>query len=395
MSKPSDAPLTEPQRQLAAQWMPLLYKIVAKHTQSAADRADLVSGLQLALMRAARSFDPRRGFTFQALATRALNNAVIDVRRRQQTRRPEVNGLEDWQLERAVCLDYEPAPVRRDPKPETDLTPPAPPPSVADSARALLEDGVPFRDIATATGLRYWQVRQLAQQLGIKRLPGKPSRLGESLVAARLSRRQIMDATGLTSGAITRRIRTIRKTCKKSQRRKYRPAAYILQIMQAPNKPQRGRPAAIPERLWPEMRRRQLDGDTLQQLTLWLATQGIVVNIATVSRTMERIAAVAPNQARPALADIAAQLPEITDEEELSTIRKNMRDEAYNGIDWKQRHSAARLLVDLHKLRRAKQPPTLPPPASTATPSPETSPELTPEQEAELVRQQLGKRAQA
>lgn len=70
-------PLTKPQQELAARWLPLARKVAAKHG------VDLGVTLE-GLCKAARGYKPESGWTFQALATRVLTNAAIDELRKKR-----------------------------------------------------------------------------------------------------------------------------------------------------------------------------------------------------------------------------------------------------------------------------------------------------------------------
>ena len=113
MTRPAPKPLTDAQAALAAQWIPLVRKLVGEAAGSSTDFDDLFGVASEAVMRAARSFKPDKGWTFQALATRCVKNAICDVRRRKKC---EVE-LKDWHVERGI----EVAPKRRQIKPNAPV----------------------------------------------------------------------------------------------------------------------------------------------------------------------------------------------------------------------------------------------------------------------------------
>jgi hypothetical protein len=157
--------------------------------------------------------------------------------------------------------------------------------------------------------------------------------------------------------------------------------------MQADRPQRRGRKSRIGRDLWPELQRLDREGLELKQLAAWLLAQrGIEVSESTMSRVMAKIRECAPCQPTP-----PPELEPATDDEELRTLRRYARREMLYGDEWRQRQSGANLLlkvIEIQRQRREDQPPTpQPTPLATATP------ELTLEQEAELVRQHLGKRA--
>lgn len=148
----------------------------------------------------------------------------------------------------------------------------------------------------------------------------------------------------------------------------------------------RGQRQAIDGKLWPEMQARHRAGATLAALRSWLQDEhGLRVGLMTVSRTLDRIRVAAP----PAAPEPPIELEPATDADELALLRKKMREESRNGPEWKQRHSAARLLLAVMEAQRAPKPTSLQPPQGTAT-TPAPPQTLTPEQEAELVRRELG-----
>jgi len=164
--------------------------------------------------------------------------------------------------------------------------------------------------------------------------------------------------------------------------------------MKPGSKERRGRPCEIEPELWPELQRLERSGMTQKQLMAWLfESNGIVVSKPTMSRVMARI-----RQAAPSLPDIPPpDLAPANDEDERKILRKLARDMMDGKVeDWKQAAAGATLLM---RIRAEEQKPSM-------HPAPDASaanlgmpridpPQLTPEQEAELVRMQLGKTALA
>jgi hypothetical protein len=67
---------------------------------------------------------------------------------------------------------------------------------------------------------------------------------------------------------------------------------------------------------------------------------------------------VKPSRAQRIL-EAAEQMPPATDEEDVTNLRKQLRRDAFEGMDWKERHSAARLLLQIIEARnkpKATQP---------------------------------------
>lgn len=363
-----DEPLTKEQSELAARWMPLLHGIVAKHAQDRGDRNELASRCHQALLRAARTYDPAKGYTFRAYATRILNNAVIDERR-ALTRRRELIGLDDWKLERIANEDHQPSTARVDStdqdssnEVEKSATIVASP---EQTALAMLRDDATNAQIMAATGLKEYQITRLARSARITRIAARRSRLSEQLARAHLPRKTLREATGMASSSIISRLRTLHRfnrratTRRKQQRREYRPGAYILGIMGKNQNRVAGRPLAVPERFWPELRQRQLNGAKLDDLVKWLSQQGVVAGKSSVARCLERCSAVAPVEPTRAqrILEAAEQMPPVTDDEDVTNLRKQLRRDAFQGMDWKERHSAARLLLQIIDLKNKKAPP--------------------------------------
>ena len=373
----NDEPLTEDQRQLAAKWMPLLYKIVHESAQNQTERDDLISRLQAALLRAARKFDPAKGYTFQAYATRILKNAVIDEHRYKLRSRLQM-GFDAEHLEAMANEDRQPVPCKlgdqlQEPDPESQTQHADCPQRPEERALQMLRDGCTNQQIMAETGLKKWRITRLGQQQRIQRKPGREGRISEQLARSFISVRDIVEATGVSKQWVYRRLHNLRDrskkrqssaatSCKNRQRRKYRPKAYISQIMQTQHKgPRKGRPPAIPEHLFPEMSRRQIQGASLLDVQRWLNTQGVVVDISTISRTFERIGAVRRAMPKLEIIEQIPEPPEETPEETERKLRRKLRDEAFDADDWKQRHSAVKLLRILSQPRKdandAKPPP--------------------------------------
>lgn len=206
-----DVPLTKEQSDLAARWMPLLHGIVAKHAKDRGDRNELVSRLQQALLRAARTYDLAKGYTFRAYATRILTNAVIDERR-ALTRRRELIGLDDWKIERFANEDHQPSTARVESagdspnEVEKSATLVASP---EQTALVMLRDDATYHEVAKATDLKIWRIERLAKSAKIVRVQGRRSRLTTQLASANLTRKQLQEATGLSKASIISRLRTI------------------------------------------------------------------------------------------------------------------------------------------------------------------------------------------
>lgn len=171
---PSLSELTEDQRKLAAQWMPLAQSEAAKLGKTRTQRQDLLAEFELALLRCAVRYDPSWGYTFRALLTRAFANAAISLHRK--TKRKAEIPLLAHDAENAI----EPPPARKtQPAPEE---PPARPPTARDLARAAaiqaLRDGATYQR-AIEQGRRFvptllrQQVQRWALRAGIRRPNGR------------------------------------------------------------------------------------------------------------------------------------------------------------------------------------------------------------------------------
>lgn len=375
----NDEPLTDDQRQLAAKWMPLLYKIVHESAQNQTERDDLISRLQAALLRAARKFDPAKGYTFQAYATRILKNAVIDEHRYKLRSRLQI-GFDADHLEALANEDRQPVPCKladqqQEPAPEQQTQHADCPQRPEERALEMLRDGCTNQQIMAETGLKKWRITRLSQQQRIQRKPGREGRISEQLARSFIAVRDIVEATGVSKQYVYRRLHNLRDrskkrqssaatSCKNRQRRKYRPGAYILEIMKNDQKgPRKGRPLAIPDHLLPEMSRRQREGATIVELRRWLETQKVFVGIATISRTFERIGAVRRAMPKLEIIEQIPEPPEETPEETERKLRRKLRDEAFDADDWKQRHSAVKLLRILSQPRKSEASDAKPPPA--------------------------------
>jgi hypothetical protein len=124
-----------------------------------------------------------------------------------------------------------------------------------------------------------------------------------------------------------------------------------------------GKPSTIKAEYWPDLQRMERAGKTLADMVAWLADRGVQVGKSSVHRCLQRIrvaAAEPPADAPPLLPpEPPPALPAIepaTDDDELALLRKEARHEALYGTEWKQRHSAARLLLSIRAERRASKP---------------------------------------
>lgn len=112
---------------------------------------------------------------------------------------------------------------------------------------------------------------------------------------------------------------------------------------------------------------------TLPAIVEWLAQEhGIKVSAATVSRTLAKIRAAAPPPApvvlAPAAPEPALNLAPATEEDELVALRSELRKDL-NTADWRQRHSAAAMLLKLLQESRSRRASTTPPEEPTPQPS--------------------------
>lgn len=130
--KRKSEPLTDEQRALAAQFMPLLLGFARKKARTPTEFDDLVSHLHEPLLRAARGFKREKGYTFQAFLTRILHNAYVDLMRRRKIEVP----LQDWHVERALPVKTSRPQVQKE---EPD--PPLQQPSAVERALYVLREG--------------------------------------------------------------------------------------------------------------------------------------------------------------------------------------------------------------------------------------------------------------
>jgi len=206
MPKTAPKPLTDDQAALAAQWIPLVRKLVGEAAGSKTEYDDLFGVASEAVMRAARSFKPDRGWTFQALATRCVKNAICDVRRRKKC---EVE-LKDWHVERGI----EALPKRRESKPVEPE--PAPMPACPGRAAAIaaLRCGKSYRQARAEAAQclpKPPSMRRIcawAREAGIQpRCPGRPPKV-DPIEAARWLRAstlaEVSAATGVSICTLSR-----------------------------------------------------------------------------------------------------------------------------------------------------------------------------------------------
>lgn len=113
-----------------------------------------------------------------------------------------------------------------------------------------------------------------------------------------------------------------------------------------------GHSSPIKREFWPEMQRLDRAGAKLHEITAWLLEQGVQVGKSSVHRALERIRAEAP---LPEVPKAPIVLEPQTDEDELKNLRAFAHEEM-DGGDWKQRHSAARLLLAVRAELRANKP---------------------------------------
>lgn len=121
-----------------------------------------------------------------------------------------------------------------------------------------------------------------------------------------------------------------------------------------------GKPSPITPEHWPELQRQMRAGRTLGDMVAWLAVQGVKASTSSVHRCLERIRAATPEPAAPLMPP--PELAPADGEDELHQLRQFARGEMQGG-DWKQRHSAARLIIAIRAEKRAsKQVATVPVP---------------------------------
>lgn len=77
---PRNQPLTDAQRDLVERWFPLLVYLAGKHASRRPDlREEIHSEVYLAACKAARTFDPGRGFSFATHVKAWVAGAVLDL----------------------------------------------------------------------------------------------------------------------------------------------------------------------------------------------------------------------------------------------------------------------------------------------------------------------------
>jgi len=91
-------------------------------------------------------------------------------------------------------------------------------------------------------------------------------------------------------------------------------------------------------------------GKTLDDMVAWLAGMGLQVGKSSVHRCLERIRAATPEPVPPP--PLQPELAPADSDDELHQLRQFARGEMA-GADWKQRHSAARLIIALRAEKRA------------------------------------------
>lgn len=148
----------------------------------------------------------------------------------------------------------------------------------------------------------------------------------------------------------------------------------------------------VPKLYWAPLQQRERRGDSQQSMIEWLAGEGIEVTQGTLSRSLKRIREEAPLDGE----DEALQLAPASDLDQLVSMQAQFKKESKIATEWRHRHSAANLVIRIVEVRHRLERPAAPEASTTASaPVPSGPPPLTPEQEAEAVRQQLGKRALA
>ncbi|MGP0067150.1 MAG: sigma-70 family RNA polymerase sigma factor [Isosphaeraceae bacterium] len=78
------SPLTEDQRNLASKYLPLACAMVRRTRHSAMDREEMQSAAYVALVEAARLYDPSKRVGFATFARHRIRGALIDYRRASQ-----------------------------------------------------------------------------------------------------------------------------------------------------------------------------------------------------------------------------------------------------------------------------------------------------------------------
>lgn len=204
--------------------MPLLHKLCAKSARTPTEHDDLVDAAVISLCKAARAFKPEMGWTFQALATRAITNAIIDALRK---RRPEVE-FKEAHLESAIDRPLRAAPAA--PELDSEPAPPAPPCPRA-AALQVLREGGPLHaareEAERLTGRRPARstVQGWARAAGVRLQRGRPAKLDPRQVARWLTDRRALpgiwesgrraNIAKLAQGAEVDPS-TVRRSCKKA-----------------------------------------------------------------------------------------------------------------------------------------------------------------------------------
>ena len=111
-----------------------------------------------------------------------------------------------------------------------------------------------------------------------------------------------------------------------------------------------GKPSPISVEHWPELQRQMRAGKTLDDMVAWLAGMGLQVGKSSVHRCLERIRAATPEPVPPP--PLQPELAPADSDDDLHQLRQFARGEMA-GADWKQRHSAARLIIALRAEKRA------------------------------------------
>lgn len=164
--------------ELARDWLGYVEGLCGKAARTPTERDDFLSAALIALCKAAQRYDATKGWTFQALVTRSVKNAIIDVQRRQK---PETEFREERHLAggEARLVPF----VRRTRGPEPITEPAAPPPpSPRELAIAALHAGASYRAAraAAAQGGRAPSldtVTRWAAAAGIQRRRGRPAKV--------------------------------------------------------------------------------------------------------------------------------------------------------------------------------------------------------------------------
>ncbi len=114
-AKSSPPMLTKAQDALVAKWMPLARKLVAKCETG--DKADQLSYAMWGLAKFARRFDPTKGYSEMALASRAIGTGLIDCHRAAKRHAGNVE-LQDHHLGAMAQGELLPPPPKWTPPPD-------------------------------------------------------------------------------------------------------------------------------------------------------------------------------------------------------------------------------------------------------------------------------------